>query len=346
MTALDAHLHRLFLDHDCVVVPGLGGFVCNRRPAQYDELRQELVPPARGILFNERLVHHDGVLAQAVARAEGITMDEAVARITEEAAHYRSAIAAGKTVSIAHVGRLYAGANQRIQFLADEEMERMLESFGLRRIALRPIAQVQHGDSRLVAKRAGGKVSGGKVLPLPVSEGPAVPFARIAAAIAVPVIGGMGMFLLDSWNGEDARMGPLSVVAVTSEFLPRIEGEGVPTWTDVEALNEPVETAEDLPTSAEEVTVIPVDVPAADAQPKGLFMLVAGAFSVESNATALSESLQENGFDSEVYLQDGGLHIVTYATHLDEQSAREHLAVLKGQTISKNAWLKPWKVTR
>jgi len=57
-------------------------------------------------------------------------------------------------------------------------------------------------------------------------------------------------------------------------------------------------------------------------------------------------SLQENGFDAEVFLQDGGLHIVTFATHVEEDSARAHLELLRKQQISKNAWLKPWKVIR
>ena len=38
--------------------------------------------------------------------------------------------------------------------------------------------------------------------------------------------------------------------------------------------------------------------------------------------------------------------IVTYSTHLEEQSARMHLEELRKQEISQNAWLKPWKVIR
>lgn len=337
-TILDQYLHRMFLDHDCVVVPGLGGFVCNRRAASYDEQRQELVPPSRSILFNERLVHHDGVLVQAVAHAESITFDEALKRVEEEAETLKRAIAAGKTVNIAHVGRLYTGSNQRVQFLADEEMERMLASFGLRRIPIRPLA-----PARMV-KTAKPATSTTKVIHMPL--------ARVAAAIAVPVLGGIGMFMMDSWNGEDALMRPLSVTAVTSDYLPRFEGEAIPVWSDVEALKteEPVTavaTLEEEPAVIETLSAAdqPVGAPAETGE-AGLYMLVAGAFSVEVNAQTLALSLQENGFDAEVFLQDGGLHIVTFATHAEEDSARAHLELLRKQQISKNAWLKPWKVIR
>jgi len=338
-TVLDQYLHRLFLDHDCVVVPELGGFVCNRRAASFDEQRKELVPPSRSILFNERLIHHDGVLVQAVAQAEGITFDEALKRVVEEAESLKRAIASGKTINIAHVGRLYMGSNQRVQFLADEEMERMLASFGLRRIPIRPLA-----PARIVNPEAHKAPSTTKVIHMP--------FARVAAAIAVPVLGGIGMFMMDSWNGDDALMRPLSVTSVPSEYLPRFEGEAIPTWSDVEALEteEPV-TAVVTPDEEPEVivtatvTAMPVGAPA-EVEEAGLYMLVAGAFSVEANAQSLALNLQENGFDAEVFLQDGGLHIVTYATHVEEGSARAHLELLRAQQISKNAWLKPWKVIR
>ena len=74
MNLLDHHLHRLFLDHDCIVVPGLGGFVCNRKPAKYDDSRQELIPPSRSILFNERIVHHDGELRKMLGH--GLTFGD------------------------------------------------------------------------------------------------------------------------------------------------------------------------------------------------------------------------------------------------------------------------------
>ena len=56
-------LPGLFWDHDCVMLPGLGGFVCNPRSAWYDEDKHQIVPPSRDVLFNPRLTTNDGVLA-------------------------------------------------------------------------------------------------------------------------------------------------------------------------------------------------------------------------------------------------------------------------------------------
>lgn len=335
MRTLDQFLHPLFLDHDCVVVPGLGGFVCNRQPARYDEARQELTPPYRSVLFNERLVHHDGVLAQAVARAEGITLDAAVALIESEVEAAKAEVFAGKTVSIARVGRLYKGNNERVQFIADEEMERMLQSFGLRKIPLRPLVAEAPQTQRPTEPR---------IIPLPAAS-TGVPFGRIAAAIAVPLIGGLGMFMADNWESQDARLSAINVPTAVTTYEPRFEGEAVPTWDDIDALVEAA-TVEVPAMDAPRPTTEEVGMPAALDEDPGLYMLVAGAFSVEENAATLAAELVSSGFDAEVFVQDGGLHIVTYATHFDERSARAHLAELRTQSVSENAWLKPWKVIR
>ena len=185
----------------------------------------------------------------------------------------------------------------------------------------------------------------GKVIPMPTPSVP-VPLARIAAALAVPVLGGLGMFVADSWEVQDARMSAINVPAVVAAFEPRFEGEAVPSWDDVEALKESGALAPEVEAAVDRPTTEEIGIPAALDENPGLYMLVAGAFSVEANAQVLANDLVANGFDAQVFEQDGGLHIVTYATHLDEQSARMHLEELRTQRISENAWLKPWKVIR
>ena len=46
------------------------------------------------------------------------------------------------------------------------------------------------------------------------------------------------MFVADSWDVQDARMSAINVPAVVAAFEPRFEGEAVPSWSDVEALEE------------------------------------------------------------------------------------------------------------
>jgi hypothetical protein len=228
-------------------------------------------------------------------------------------------IQAGKTVRIHQVGRLFAGDEGRLQFMPDEEMVRILRSFGLKRIPLQPLEKQPSSERVLPASR---------IVPISATTQPAEqsPWLRVAAAIAVPVIGGAGMFFMD-YSGQDAAlMSTLPLPAPThysAEYQPRFTEEAIPTW---ESIN-------------------PVDVGAeayVEEEPKTghVFLLVAGSFSVQSNAINLSNDLNEQGFDSEVLLQESGLHLVTFATHFDEEMARTELSQLRLDENTSRAWLK------
>ena len=329
MNLLDHHLHRLFLDHDCIVVPGLGGFVCNRKPAKYDDSRQELIPPSRSILFNERIVHHDGVLVQSIARKLRISFDEALVQVEAESAALKAEMQGGKTVRIQQVGRLFFGEQGHMMFMPDEEMERILRSFGLKRIPL-PLLNAQTEQKPIQPA--------GRIISMPqanLAENQA-PWLRIAAAIAVPVIGGAGMFFADNMGDDAALMSaiPVSIQSYDQAFYqPRFVEEDVPTWESiVEGKATNVEPIEDKIEEPKEALIV--------SESNAMYMLVAGSFSIESNALNLSAELTRKGFDSEVFRQDNGLHVVTYSTHFNENSARTQLAELRSESSTERAWLK------
>ena len=80
--------------------------------------------------------------------------------------------------------------------------------------------------------------------------------------------------------------------------------------------------------------------PSNDAVSSRMFALVAGAFSIESNAQRMAHSLRKEGFNSEIFLQANGLHVVTYAAFDQESDAREKLVQLRDNKRWSNAWLK------
>ena len=65
---LDKYIRELLLQHDCVILPGLGGFVANYRPATFDAFQKTAIPPSREILFNANLMHNDGLLYAHISR--------------------------------------------------------------------------------------------------------------------------------------------------------------------------------------------------------------------------------------------------------------------------------------
>ena len=115
----------------------------------------------------------------------------------------------------------------------------------------------------------------------------------------------------------------------------------MPTWETIEV---PVTESKDSDTELSAVhpgaTILAEPESTVLTKNSEVFMLVAGSFSVESNAMNLSADLTRKGFDSEVYLQDSGLHLVTFSAHADERIARTRLAELRGEKSTQRAWLK------
>ena len=70
MITLARHIELLLLEHDCVIVPGFGGFIANHVEAQYSgEQEQLFLPPYRTIGFNQQLKVNDGLLLQSYMAA-------------------------------------------------------------------------------------------------------------------------------------------------------------------------------------------------------------------------------------------------------------------------------------
>ena len=328
MSFIASHLHRLVLDHDCLVIPGLGGFVSNDRPARFDAAAQELIPPRRAIQFNERLLHNDGVLAHAVAVAEGIPYAEALAAVEREAEGLRGVLQRQRSVQLPHLGRLFIGANGATQFMAEAELERLLDGFGLQRIPLKPLVRKEEEAA---------------VLPISTS----VRWPRIAAAIALPLLAG-GLWwhsgTLDSaalsfapgWSGRSV---PAAYVPVADAVLPA----SLVLDSEFDAVLSGVGRVRfDFSTGRIASDGITIGEPAVSTEVKSMeaaaFALVAGAFSKEDNAHRHAHTLVAEGLQPEIHAM-GGLHFVVVGLFGAEGDARQALQAVHA-TGRDAVWMK------
>ncbi len=81
------HLAFLLTEHDCVIIPGFGGFVIYREKAQCISDKGIFIPPASSVGFNAQLSHNDNLLVHSLMRAGNISYkaaQEQVEQFTEE----------------------------------------------------------------------------------------------------------------------------------------------------------------------------------------------------------------------------------------------------------------------
>lgn len=75
------YISDLLLLHDCVIIPDLGGFICNYKSAYIDENTGMICPPSKDILFNRNLTHNDGLLVSWIACKEEISYEKATKQL-------------------------------------------------------------------------------------------------------------------------------------------------------------------------------------------------------------------------------------------------------------------------
>ena len=128
---VEKHISALLFLHDCVIIPGFGGFVTNYSPAQIHPTQHTFSPPCKSIVFNKSLKNNDGLLANHIAQEELLGYNEAMKSVSEFAATCLLTLGAGDKLLIKDVGTLYHDVEKNIQFEPDAETNYLIEAFGL-----------------------------------------------------------------------------------------------------------------------------------------------------------------------------------------------------------------------
>lgn len=116
MNRLDRHIEILLLNNDCVIVPGLGGFMAHYVPARYDANDFMFIPPTRTLGFNPQLTMNDSLLAQAYIESYDISYPEAIRRIEEEVNEVQQQMELDGEFNLTGIGRLFYNIEGKMQF--------------------------------------------------------------------------------------------------------------------------------------------------------------------------------------------------------------------------------------
>lgn len=116
MIQIDRHIEILLLDNDCVIVPGLGGFMAHHVCARYYPDTQTYLPPLRQLGFNAQLRINDSLLAQSYIEAYDISYPEALRRIEEEVVELKQMLHNQGYCELNDIGILRLNIDGNIEF--------------------------------------------------------------------------------------------------------------------------------------------------------------------------------------------------------------------------------------
>lgn len=138
---IERHISGLLYRYDCVIIPGLGGFVANHSPATINHTTNLAFPPSKSIIFNKNLITNDGLLADTISRIENISYNEANSRVAVFADYCKEKLQRRERIEFAELGVLYFDNENNIQFKPDFSANFLSDSFGLMPVAARELAK-------------------------------------------------------------------------------------------------------------------------------------------------------------------------------------------------------------
>jgi hypothetical protein len=125
------HIADLLYHHECVIVPGLGGFLKAYNPAHIHPATHEFHPPSGTVAFNAGLSGNDGQLASYIALVENISYRDALFEIKVWVENCIGAIKKGDKVAIEGIGELFENTSGKLEFIPSLKVNFNADSFGL-----------------------------------------------------------------------------------------------------------------------------------------------------------------------------------------------------------------------
>lgn len=139
MIQIDRHIEILLLNNDCVIVPGLGGFMAHHVCARYCADTQTYLPPLRQLGFNAQLKINDSLLAQSYIEAYDISYPEAIRRIEDEVTELLQMLQNDGVCELHDIGILKINVEGNIEFEPCEAGILTPELYGLNTVDIVPL---------------------------------------------------------------------------------------------------------------------------------------------------------------------------------------------------------------
>jgi nucleoid DNA-binding protein len=284
---ITAFIRELLFGHDCVIVPGFGGFIGNYTPARIDKKSGTFFPPVKQISFNRNLNHNDGLLVGRISGSSGINYGDARNMVEEFVSEIRRKLEKGEKVVFDHIGSFNNNQEGNIQFEPDRASNYHLDSYGLESFQLMPLEgyNVRTRVTRPLHKDPVRQVSIRKVL--------------WRAAVIIPLLSVLVIVPLktDLFKSrvETTNLNPLVSAEFEQNKMAIDAGAKTEQASETDEKVNPV-VAEQPKAEAPEPAVVSNNV----------YFLITGSFKSEENALSQVNILKEEGFSPEIVVAPNG----------------------------------------
>lgn len=125
------YIADLLFEHECIVIPGLGGFISKEHPASVHPVKHQFKPPYKEIVFNPHLRANDGMLLNFIAQQEQLSYGDAKQKLDRFVLKCLEELGNGRRITFRNIGFIQYDEHRQIIFQADENQNYLGSSFGL-----------------------------------------------------------------------------------------------------------------------------------------------------------------------------------------------------------------------
>lgn len=365
---LAKHIEILLLEHDCVIIPGFGGFIANHAPARLGEKEESLfLPPFRTICFNQNLQINDGLLIQSYMQAYDASYPDAYKQLIIDVEEIVQILNETGEFVFNGIGVIHKGIGQNITFIPFDSGLLTPSLYGLYSFEIDSVDKVEK------QKEIQRSLKQTNVLPIQSERSIntaktnfengshqnnnddgrnlTISLNRRWVDISIATVASVLLFFLFSYpnmlrqNESDICVAGSLYVNKESKKQVKHDVQDIEltkvlsTKTDSEEITSNTET-EGIVTNNINISDVTAETVKQEIKADKKFVIVLASYVSRTNSEEYINKLKKEGFDKGSYVRTGKISRIIYSNYSTESDATEDLLSLRKQNNAfKEAWV-------
>jgi len=298
---ISKQLSTLLKFHECVIIPGFGGFISNYIPSQFDHVRNVFLSPAKEIVFNSKINKNDGLLINHLVESEAVGYSEAHAAISNWVNFAFEKLNNGETIELTGVGTLVFDRYGSFVFNSTGE-NIFADAYGLVEVSYPKLNRAVYSDT-FQTRPAVRAINNRKNL------------IRVAAGIALVISLSIIPVKKENSNFLSSNLNPFTTLMTN---LP-VQSAGI-------EVVEKSDKGSNIIENKSSKTNLP-------------FVLVGGSFEILENAQTFYNKLLKEGNNSEIFEKKNGLYKVIINSYSNKNEALSSMESYRKSHPGSQVWV-------
>ena len=358
MIELAQHIEALLLENDCVIVPGLGGFVAHYASATRVKEENIFLPPTRIIGFNPQLKMNDGLLVQSYMSVYGTNFSDATKMVERKVDELIATLHEDGKVDLPNVGEVRYTIHNTFDFAPYDNKITTPYLYGLDAFEMQELSALEKPSTENVAAYS---------VPAAIKKEKrtfSIKFNRAYLTNAAAVVAAIVLSFFFSTPIENTEVVEENYAKLLpDELFEKIEKQSLAITPIVVKQNTPTrksatkqkgtqtpavsteaqaktETSKTVVTSeTPKQNVQPVAAKQSVATPKRPYHIIIASVGTEQDAEAMAAQLVAKGFSTAKAIVGDGKMRVSIESCGTEVEAYQALARIRQNEMYKNAWV-------